>query len=186
MSLPSGKRDAASRTGSQNQAGPPVSGSASAAPPRYNPAAGRGRRVQVETSSSSISRSSDPPNHRRRGSGEGGSNSSTSRRGYQGGVGTGSSRDSSNRTMDYREATGSSAVSRTGDRSTVVVTNQKGERVDIHRNGNHKGSSGSAPRVVHRVGMECLSPINVARGEGPSTGGGVCVENILVRTVVDY
>lgn len=55
------------------------------------------------------------------------------------------------------------------------MTNQDGKKVDANRHGGiAKGGSavgGAAPRVVHRVGMECLSPINVSRGDGPSTGG---------------
>lgn len=52
---------------------------------------------------------------------------------------------------------------------------------DLRRNYSTESLSrggGGAPRVVHRVGMECLSPINVAR-DGPSNGGeckvlGIC------------
>lgn len=38
-----------------------------------------------------------------------------------------------------------------------------------HRQG--RGAAAPPPRVVHRVGMECLSPINIAKGDGTSTGG---------------
>lgn len=51
------------------------------------------------------------------------------------------------------------------------MTNQNGERVDVGRNGQGGGGSGSGRRVVHRVGMDCLSPINVSRAEGASSGG---------------
>lgn len=34
-----------------------------------------------------------------------------------------------------------------------------------------RGSGSAAPRVVHRVGMECLSPINVSKTDGTTTSG---------------
>lgn len=87
-------------------------------------------------------RGSDP-NHRRRGSGD--NNSSSARRAGPNPAGAA-----------YRGAGGAG------------VTNQNGDRVDTNRSA---GAGGSSRRVVHRVGMDCLSPINTSRGDGPSGGG---------------
>ncbi|CBJ27221.1 conserved unknown protein [Ectocarpus siliculosus] len=59
-----------------------------------------------------------------------------------------------------------------GGGGNAAVTNQNGERVDVGRNGQGGGGGGggSGRRVVHRVGMDCLSPINVSRAEGASSG----------------
>lgn len=165
--MPSGNRNAHART--QNPAGPSAVGSALPPPPPYNPAASSGRRGRNDVDSSASARGSDPGNsHRRRGGVERGS---SSRRGHQGSIG--SSRDPSNGGTDYRRGAhsgGSSAsVSHAAERPSVVVTNPNGEKVEGSRHGSSRG--GGAPRVVHRVGMECLSPINIARGDGPSTGG---------------
>lgn len=51
---------------------------------------------------------------------------------------------------------------------TVAATNQQ----DASRGGH--GGGGSSKRVVHRVGMECLSPISIAKdGHAGSQGGWV-------------
>lgn len=74
-----------------------------------------------------------------------------------------------------REGRGTAAGGsfRSGSGTAAPVTNQHGERVDTSRGGLVSGSS--SRRVVHRVGMDCLSPINVTR-DGPSSsqGGWVC------------
>ncbi|CAM9302470.1 unnamed protein product [Pylaiella littoralis] len=67
-----------------------------------------------------------------------------------------------------REGRGTAAGGsfRSGSGTAAPVTNQHGERVDTSRGGLVSGSS--SRRVVHRVGMDCLSPINVTR-DGPSS-----------------
>lgn len=175
--MPSGNRSANAARG-QNPA-PAASaaggGSALPPPPPYNPTAGRGRRGRNEVDSAAGGRAADPASQRRRGdaateSGGGGAagGSSSSRREQNGG---GSGRDFSNSGTDYRRgahaAGAGTSSSHRPDR--VVVTNQNGERVDGARHG-PRGTA-AAPRVVHRVGMECLSPINVSKGDGTTTGG---------------
>lgn len=163
--MPSGNRNANSR--GQNPAGSSAAGGGTALPPPppYNPAASRVRRGRNETDSAAGGRGSETANHRRRGEVESGSV-----RRDQNVVKN--SRDSSNGGTDHRRGVHSvgstGSVPHRAERTTVVVTNQNGERVEGNRNGGRGG--GTAPRVVHRVGMECLSPINVAR-DGPSAGG---------------
>lgn len=175
--MPSSSRDARGRSQTVAGAGSASSavGSALPPPPPYNPTAGRGRRGRENDAAAGGGRGSDVGNHRRRGSGSAESGGGVSARRTQQN-GTGSARDTSvaSSSSDYRRGGASSSSSRA---APVVVTNQDGKKVDVNRQGhggNTKGGSaggGAAPRVVHRVGMECLSPINVSRGDGPSTGG---------------
>lgn len=44
------------------------------------------------------------------------------------------------------------------------------ETSSVHRQ-ERRGSGTAGPRVVHRVGMECLSPINVSKTDGTTTSG---------------
>lgn len=176
--MPSGNRSANAARGQNPAAAAPAAGGGSALPPPppYNPTAGRGRRSRNEGDSAAAARAADPASQRRRGdaaesSGGGGAagGGSSSRREQNGG---GSGRDFSNSGTDYRR--GAHAAAGTGTAAShrperVVVTNQNGERVDGARHG-PRGTA-AAPRVVHRVGMECLSPINVTKGDGTATGG---------------
>ncbi|CAM9679092.1 unnamed protein product [Scytosiphon promiscuus] len=131
----------------------PAAASAATAPPP--PAASTGSALPppppyTQPSAGGRGRRNDPapgrgsePNHRRRGSGDNGNNSS-GRRGGPNPAGAA-----------YRSAGGASAA------------NQSGDRMELNRSA---GGGGSSRRVVHRVGMDCLSPINTSRGEGPSGG----------------
>lgn len=71
-----------------------------------------------------------------------------------------------------RRGSASGGGSYRGGIGTAAVTNQHGERVDTSRGG--QGGVGSNRRGGQRVGMECLSPINVAR-DGPASSQGVRV-----------
>lgn len=70
---------------------------------------------------------------------------------------------------------GGSSSSRPGRDVSVVATAEiEMDASDAMESGHRtvRSSGGPGPpRVVHRVGMECLSPINVARGDGMGTGG---------------
>lgn len=109
---------------------------------------------------SSGNRGSDASNRRRDPS----ENGSLSRRGNPSG---GSSRDLGSSGGSHRRGSHLSSSSHAPERLPVIVTTKDGEKVDVNRHGGRPTST----RVVHRVGMECLSPINVTRGDGPSTGG---------------
>lgn len=172
--MPSGNRSANAARGHNPAAAASAAGGGSAVPPPppYNPTAGRGRRGRNEVDSAAGARAADPASHRRRGDtaaesgGGGGGGGSSSRREQNGG---GSGRDLSNSGTDYRRGVHAAGVGTSASHrpERVVVTNQNGERVD----GARHGPRGTAPRVVHRVGMECLSPINVSKGDGTTTGG---------------
>ena len=155
--MPQVNRDV--RTRSQHPSGAAAAGgNIVPPPPPYNPAASRGRRSR-EADASSGTRGSDASNRRR----EPSENSTSSRRGNPSG---GSSRDVSNTVNHRRGSHTASSSSHASERLPAIVTNQDGDRVDTNRH----GGRAAGPRVVHRVGMECLSPINIGK-DAPSTGG---------------